>query len=78
MPQDPDRHEDKPAPRVRLSMLASMGVELAGVVAVFCLGGWWLDRKLGLEGPWFLLTGGFIGITGGLYKLWRVSRRFYE
>jgi len=63
---------------MRLTELAGVGVELGGIVAVFCLGGWWLDGKLGTSGPWFLLAGAFLGIGGGLYKLWRMSKRFYE
>ena len=38
---------------------------LVGAVAVFTLGGWWLDQKLGHETPWLLLVGAGIGMTGG-------------
>ena len=63
---------------MRLAELAGAGVELGGIMAVFCFGGWWLDRKLGNDGPWLLLVGGAIGITGGIYKVWRLSKRYFD
>jgi hypothetical protein len=63
---------------MKLSELAGVGVELGGIVAVLCLGGWWLDRQLNNAGPWLLLTGAFIGILGGLYKLYRVGKNFFR
>jgi hypothetical protein len=69
--------EHKRGRSMRLSELASGGVELCGVMAVFCLGGWWLDRKLGNEGPWLLLAGSALGILGAMYKIWRMKKRFF-
>ncbi len=77
MHSDAPQRDRKPDRPMRLSELASAGVELCGIVAVFCLGGWWLDRRLGNDGPWMLLTGGALGIIGGLYKLWRLNKRFF-
>jgi ATP synthase protein I len=57
--------------------LAGAGLELAGVVVILTLGGWWLDGRLG-TGPWLVLIGAFVGIVGSLYKLWRVGKRFAQ
>ena len=56
--------------------LAGAGMELAGVVVAFTLGGWWLDKKLG-TGPWLMLVGAFVSIVGGLYNLYRTGRRSF-
>jgi F0F1-type ATP synthase assembly protein I len=60
-----------------LKNLATVGTELGLVVAVMTVGGWWLDGKLGST-PWLLLLGATIGIIGGLYKFWLISKRFFE
>ena len=54
-----------------------MGFELAGVIAVLTLGGWWLDRWLN-SSPYLTLIGAGIGIIGGLYKFYRQSRQFFD
>jgi F0F1-type ATP synthase assembly protein I len=58
-------------------MMASAGLELTGIVAVFVLVGWWLDTKL-VNHPWFMVTGLTVGTIGGLYNLWRRGRRFFK
>lgn len=68
----------RPRSVIGITTLAGVGIELGGVVVVFCFLGWWLDRKFGTSGPWFLLAGGFLGIVGGLYKLWRQGKRFFD
>jgi len=45
-------------------------------VAVLALLGWWLDGKWGSR-PWLLLVGTTVGVTGGLFKLWRTGKRFF-
>lgn len=47
--------------------LAGAGFELAGVVVLMTLAGWWLDKRLG-SSPWLLLIFAGIGIVGGLYR----------
>jgi len=56
--------------------LAGVGLELAGTTAVLTLGGWWLDGVLGTE-PWLLVVGVTIGVVGGMYKLYRVGKRYF-
>jgi F0F1-type ATP synthase assembly protein I len=53
--------------------VTTVGLELGGIIGLMTLGGWWIDGKLGTS-PWCLLTGAFIGVTGGLYRLFRISR----
>lgn len=60
-----------------LQKLLGMGIELAGVIAVLTLGGWWLDRWLN-SSPYLTLGGAGIGIIGGLYKFFLQSRRFFD
>ena len=58
-------------------VMASAGLELAGIVVVFVLGGWWLDTKL-VSHPWVMITGLTIGTIGGLYNLWRRGKQFFK
>jgi F0F1-type ATP synthase assembly protein I len=44
-------------------------------VGVFTALGWWLDRRFGTA-PWLMVTGGGIGLVGGLYNLWKQSKRY--
>ena len=57
--------------------MAGMGVELAGIVAVLTLGGWWIDQKWDTE-PWLMLVGLVIGSVGGMYNLYRRGKRFFQ
>jgi F0F1-type ATP synthase assembly protein I len=57
--------------------LLGVGMELGMVVAVMSLGGWWVDRKLDTS-PWFLLLGLGIATIGGMYNLYRQSKRYFE
>lgn len=53
------------------------GLEFGGVVAILSLLGWWLDNKWGTS-PTFILLGLFIGTVGGMYKLWRLGKKFFD
>ena len=57
--------------------LAGAGFEFAGVVAAFCLLGWWLDRKLDTA-PWLLVTGLVISFVGGMYRLWKIGKESFD
>lgn len=57
-PQD-SRREAQPG-----SKLAGVGLQFAGVVLLFTLGGHWLDQHL-QTGPWLLLIGLALGLVGG-------------
>lgn len=54
----------------------TVGIEFAAVVAILTLAGWWLDGKWGTS-PWLLLTGMFISAIGGLYKVWRLGKKYF-
>jgi F0F1-type ATP synthase assembly protein I len=47
------------------------GLTFAVTVALFALGGLWLDGKLGTQ-PWFVLLGVLLGLVGGTIHLLRV------
>lgn len=64
-----------PQPEPNLWSLAGAGLELAAGVGVFTALGWWLDRRFGTA-PWLMVTGGGIGLVGGLYNLWKQSKRY--
>jgi len=55
------------------SRWVGIGIEFGGVVAVFSLIGFWLDKKLD-SSPWFLLAGFFIGFIGMFYTIWKQTR----
>jgi F0F1-type ATP synthase assembly protein I len=49
--------------------LAGLGLTLAASIALFAIGGNWLDGKLGTS-PVFVLVGTFLGFAGGFYSLY--------
>ena len=49
-----------------------MGLEFAGAVAGFTLIGYWVDRHYA-TGPWGVVVGAALGLTGGLYNLVKES-----
>jgi len=54
--------------------LAGLGMELTGAVFGGVVLGWWIDRQLG-SSPKATLTGGLVGIVGGLYNLLKTALR---
>lgn len=81
-PKPPDDKTGNPSSgrRVRQDanplLMMGAGVELAGVVLVMAIGGWWLDGKLG-TGPWMMVAGVGVGMVGGIYNLYRIGKRFF-
>lgn len=65
--------DERGAPQV----LVSAGLELFAAVGILTLGGWWLDRQWSSE-PWMLVVGVTIGVVGGIYRMWRTGRRFFQ
>ena len=49
---------------------SAVGFEFAVWVALFLLGGWWLDGKFGWK-PWGTALGGLLGALVGMYMLIR-------
>lgn len=77
-PSLPDPFEGQKSPRrPRPTAMMGLGLEFGAVVVVFCLGGWWIDGKLGTT-PWFMLGLMLVALVGGVYKLWRFGKRFFE
>ncbi len=48
---------------------------LVASVAIFAGLGYWLDRKLGNQVPWFLMLGAVVGMTGGFISFFRTVLR---
>jgi hypothetical protein len=71
-PEPPKARKQEPSPWA----LVGIGMEFAGVVVLFTLGGMWLDGKWGTSPLWTLLALGF-ALVGSIYNLWRVGKRFF-
>jgi F0F1-type ATP synthase assembly protein I len=54
--------------------LAHVGLTYGAAVALYALGGWWLDGKLGTL-PWFTLLGVALGAVGGFLWVYREVTR---
>lgn len=50
-----------------------MGLTVAGLALV----GWWLDRRFETR-PWLMLAGLAMGLIGGTYNVWKISRTFFD
>jgi F0F1-type ATP synthase assembly protein I len=46
------------------------GLELVGILGLFLAIGYAADAKFGTK-PWGMISGAFVGIVGGLYRLIR-------
>ena len=44
---------------------------LVASVGLFAAAGWWIDRKVGTEKPWFLIAGAGLGMVGGFISFFR-------
>ena len=53
---------------------SGLGFEFAGVVLLFIYFGYLADRRWHCE-PWGLITGGAIGLIGGIYWMAKEGRR---
>ncbi|MEX0653185.1 MAG: AtpZ/AtpI family protein [Phycisphaeraceae bacterium] len=62
----------EPNPLILLGAAGEVGLMVAGMTIL----GWWLDGQWGTR-PWLTLAGVAMGIGGGMYNLWRVSRKFF-
>jgi len=52
----------------------TVGIQLAGAMAMFVLGGYFADRWLGTS-PWLLLLGALLGAVASFYTLLRLVRQ---
>jgi F0F1-type ATP synthase assembly protein I len=44
---------------------------LVASVGLFAAAGWWIDKKVGTEKPWFLIAGSLLGMLGGFISFFR-------
>lgn len=70
----PDRKRPVDEDRSGLRWLG-YGVEFIGVLAIFTLGGLWMDRRFGTM-PLFMLLGMFFALTGMIYLLWKETSQW--
>ncbi|MGA8892188.1 MAG: AtpZ/AtpI family protein [Anaeromyxobacteraceae bacterium] len=49
----------------------SASTTLVASVGLFAAAGWWVDRKVGTEKPWFLIAGSLLGMVGGFISFFR-------
>ena len=52
--------------------VSGIGVEVAGAVAGFRLGGYWVQHHFDCA-PWGVLVGAILGLGGGMYNMIRQS-----
>ena len=57
---------------------SGIGIEFAGVIALFTYIGYKLDEKLHTSGPWFLLGGFFVGFIGMIYIVIKDTRNLWR
>ena len=55
---------------VQVARYSGLGLQLAGSLLLFMLGGSWLDKRLGTS-PVLTLIGALVGATAGFYSLYR-------
>lgn len=62
--------DDNPSPWSVIHW-TGLGVEIAGLVALFSYAGWWADGKLGHAFPILTLTGFVVAFVGRMYLLYK-------
>jgi hypothetical protein len=59
-----------------LALFSEIGLILFVLTLGGALGGHWLDERLGIDFPVFLLTGLFVGLGAGALAIRRLINRF--
>ncbi len=74
----PKPASDKPPRKAQANPLAMAGaaMELGIAIAGLALVGWWLDSKFTTT-PWLMMTGLAMGLIGGTYNIWKMSRKYF-
>ena len=57
--------------------MTGLGLEFIVAVAVMGAIGWYADKKFDTS-PWFLLVGGGVGFTVGLWNVIRVAMKSFK
>lgn len=65
----PERKKPDPV-AVTVARYSGFGLQLAGSVALFMAGGWWVDGRLGTT-PLLTIVGALGGGAAGFYSLYR-------
>jgi len=68
-PRSPDEGPSGGGPAVDPYELAGLGVTMGAAIALFALGGNWLDGRLGTR-PLFVLLGVAVGFTAGFLSMY--------
>ena len=72
---DKEELEEITGPAKSYARYGALGVQMVVGMALFILGGRWLDKLLHLETPWFTVAGVFFGIAGALWLLFKETRK---
>jgi F0F1-type ATP synthase assembly protein I len=67
---DEKRTRSSPGKGLSAADFAGVGLQFAFTVVIFLFAGQWLDRRLGISGP-FTLVGVFVGAGGAFYNMYR-------
>ena len=59
------------------AIASTLGLNLAGGMAIFSMTGWWLDQKRG-GGIIFTMVGVLLGLVYGGYEMWKTIRQLNE
>jgi F0F1-type ATP synthase assembly protein I len=72
-------NEDQPNNKKWQNLLrwSGLGIEFAGVVALFCYFGYKLDEKFHTS-PWLLLAGFFVAFVGMMYLIFKDTRKLWR
>lgn len=68
-PEKPEGHAGHVYAKAAGSEFASLGIAMGLAIALFAVGGNWLDGRLGTA-PLFVLLGVFTGFAGGFFSMY--------
>jgi len=71
-PVKPETEAERASAMRVLGSLGSAGFAAGITLAIFLLGGYWLDKLLGTS-PWLTLAGILLGLGGSFYMLIRTA-----
>ncbi|HRH39361.1 MAG TPA: AtpZ/AtpI family protein [Flavobacteriales bacterium] len=72
---DKEELEEITGPANSYARYGALGVQMVVAMALFILGGRWLDKTLHTSTPWFTVIGAILGIVGALWFLFKETKR---